>query len=428
MDNFFEPPLIGACIFGQSGGPTAVINASAYGVIRTALDSDVITNVYGAAYGLKGVLNDELYDMAEEEDYELKLLLNTPSSELGSCRYKIADPEVDDTDYIRILEIFKKYDIRYFFYNGGNDSMDTCNKISRYMEKVGYECRVMGVPKTIDNDLFGTDHCPGYGSAAKFIATSCMEVGKDTDVYNTDMVTVIEIMGRHAGWLTASAALATEYGNGCGPDLIYLPERDFDLDQFTEDVTKIMKQKRNVLVAVSEGLHYADGSFVSEAKTSGTDGFGHAQLGGLAVKLANYLKERMGLKKVRGIELSLLQRSAAHIASAVDIDEAYSVGKYAVEAAINGATGQMVALEREDNQGLYSCKPTLLSLSSVANYEKKVPLEWITRDGNYVTNEFINYVLPLIQGEPRIPQSNSLPRYARLKKVKAKPCEKEATE
>lgn len=428
MDNFFEPPLIGACIFGQSGGPTAVINASAYGVIRTALDSDVITNVYGAAYGIKGVLNDELYDMAEEEDYELKLLLNTPSSELGSCRYKIADPEVDDTDYIRILEIFKKYDVRYFFYNGGNDSMDTCNKISRYMEKVGYECRVMGVPKTIDNDLFGTDHCPGYGSAAKFIATSCMEVGKDTDVYNTDMVTVIEIMGRHAGWLTASAALATEYGNGCGPYLIYLPERDFDLDQFTEDVTKIMKQKRNVLVAVSEGLHYADGSFVSEAKTSGTDGFGHAQLGGLAVKLANYLKERMGLKKVRGIELSLLQRSAAHIASAVDIDEAYSVGKYAVEAAINGATGQMVALEREDNQGLYSCKPTLLSLSSVANYEKKVPLEWITRDGNYVTNEFINYVLPLIQGEPRIPQSNSLPRYARLKKVKAKPCEKEATE
>lgn len=428
MDNFFEPPLIGACIFGQSGGPTAVINASAYGVIRTALDSDVITNVYGAAYGIKGVLNDELYDMAEEEDYELKLLLNTPSSELGSCRYKIADPEVDDTDYIRILEIFKKYDVRYFFYNGGNDSMDTCNKISRYMEKVGYECRVMGVPKTIDNDLFGTDHCPGYGSAAKFIATSCMEVGKDTDVYNTDMVTVIEIMGRHAGWLTASAALATEYGNGCGPDLIYLPERDFDLDQFTEDVTKIMKQKRNVLVAVSEGLHYADGSFVSEAKTSGTDGFGHAQLGGLAVKLANYLKERMGFKKVRGIELSLLQRSAAHIASAVDIDEAYSVGKYAVEAAINGATGQMVALEREDNQGLYSCKPTLLSLSSVANYEKKVPLEWITRDGNYVTNEFINYVLPLIQGEPRIPQSNSLPRYARLKKVKAKPCEKEATE
>ncbi len=420
MDNFFDTPLVGACIFGQSGGPTAVINASAYGVIRTALDSDAITNVYGAAYGIQGVLNDELFDMGEEEDYELKLLLNTPSSELGSCRYKIADPEVDDSDYKRILEIFKKYDVRYFFYNGGNDSMDTCNKISSYMEKVGYECRVIGVPKTIDNDLFGTDHCPGYGSAAKFIATSCMEIGKDTDVYNTDMVTVIEIMGRHAGWLTASAALATEYGSGCGPDLIYLPERDFDLDSFTEDVLKIMKQKRNVLVAVSEGLHYADGTFVSEAKVSGTDGFGHAQLGGLAVKLANYLKERLNLKKVRGIELSLLQRSAAHIASAVDIDEAYDVGKFAVESAIAGASGQMVALERDDNDGLYSCKPVLLSLNSVANFEKKVPLEWITEDGNYVTNEFINYVLPLIQGEPKIPRSNSLPRYARLKKVRAK--------
>lgn len=420
MDKFFDSPLTGACIFGQSGGPTSVINASAYGVIRTALDSKVITKVYGAAYGIQGVLNDELYDMDEEEDYELKLLLNTPSSELGSCRYKMADPETDDTDFKRILEIFKKYDVRYFFYNGGNDSMDTCNKISRYMENVGYECRVIGVPKTIDNDLFGTDHCPGYGSAAKFIATACMEIGKDTDVYNTDMVTVVEIMGRHAGWLTASAALATEYGNGCGPDLIYLPEVTFDLDRFTDDVVKIMKQKRNVLVAVSEGLNYADGSFVSEAKTSGTDGFGHAQLGGLAVKLANYLKERLNLKKVRGIELSLLQRSAAHIASAVDLDEAFTVGKVAVEAAISGESGKMVALERDENSSLYSCKPVLLSLNSVANYEKKVPREWITEDGNYVTNEFINYVLPLIQGEPKIPRSNSLPRYARLKKVRAK--------
>ena len=418
MDNFFEPPLIGACIFGQSGGPTAVINASAYGVIRTALDSDVITNVYGAAYGIKGVLNDELYDMAEEEDYELKLLLNTPSSELGSCRYKIADPEVDDTDYKRILEIFKKYDVRYFFYNGGNDSMDTCNKISRYMEKVGYECRVMGVPKTIDNDLFGTDHCPGYGSAAKFIATSCMEVGKDTDVYNTDMVTVIEIMGRHAGWLTASAALATEYGNGCGPDLIYLPERDFDLDQFTEDVTKIMKQKRNVLVAVSEGLHYADGSFVSEAKTSGTDGFGHAQLGGLAARLAQVIKEHEHAK-VRGIELSLLQRAGAHLASQTDIDEAFAAGQMAVEAALSGETGKMVAFERVMADGQYTCRMKLIPLSDVANYEKKVPVEWIVPEGNNVTQDFIDYALPLIQGVPEIPLENGLPRYARLKKVLA---------
>ena len=214
--------LIGSCIFGQSGGPTAVINASAYGVIRAALDAEEITKVYGAAHGIKGVLEDKLYVMDEEDPAELELLLHTPSSELGSCRYKIADPEVDDTDYKRILEIFKKYNVRYFFYNGGNDSMDTCNKVSRYMESVGYECRVMGVPKTIDNDLYGTDHCPGFASAAKYIATSCMEINKDARVYDNGMITIVEIMGRHAGWLAASAALAAEFGSG--PDLIYLPE------------------------------------------------------------------------------------------------------------------------------------------------------------------------------------------------------------
>ncbi|MCF0137395.1 MAG: 6-phosphofructokinase [Oscillospiraceae bacterium] len=411
--------LVGACIFGQSGGPTSVINASAYGVIRTALDADCITKVYGAAHGIKGVLNDVLYDMGKEDAYELRLLLNTPSSELGSCRYKIADPDVDDTDYKRILEIFKKYDVRYFFYNGGNDSMDTCNKISRYMEKVGYECRVMGVPKTIDNDLFGTDHCPGFGSAAKFIATSCMEISKDTNVYDTQMVTIVEIMGRHAGWLTASAALAAEFGCGSGPDLIYLPERDFDLSRFADDLMQLLKKKNNALVAVSEGLHYADGTFVSEAKTSGTDGFGHAQLGGLATRLADYVKTELGVKKVRGIELSLLQRSAAHIASAVDVDEAFNAGKAAVEAAIAGETGKMVAFRRDNSNGLYKCDTVLLNLSSVANYEKKVPQEWINDDGNNVTADFISYVLPLIQGEPDIPRENSLPRYARLKKIKA---------
>ena len=290
--------LVGACIFGQSGGPTAVINASAYGVIRAALDAEEITKVYGAAHGIKGVLDDKLYIMDEEDPAELKLLLNTPSSELGSCRYKIADPETDDTDYKRILEIFKKYDVRYFFYNGGNDSMDTCNKISRYMESVGYECRVMGVPKTIDNDLFGTDHCPGFASAAKYIATSCMEINKDARVYDNQMITVVEITGRHAGWLAASAALASEFGSG--PDLIYLPECDFDMDKFMNDVDEVYKKNGKVLIAVSEGIHYADGSFVSEAKTSATDGFGHAQLGGLAVMLAQKLKEHTGAK-VRGI-------------------------------------------------------------------------------------------------------------------------------
>ena len=412
-----EKVLKGSCIIGQSGGPTAVINASAYGVIRTALDSDCITKVYGAAHGIRGVLEDKLYIMDEEDPAELELLKNTPSSELGSVRYKIADPDTDDTDYKRILEIFKKYDVRYFFYNGGNDSMDTCEKISRYMNKVGYECRVIGVPKTIDNDLFGTDHCPGFGSAAKYIATSCMEVSKDARVYDTGMITIIEIMGRHAGWLAGAAALASYCGSG--PDLIYLPETDFDMDKFFADVENIYNKTGKVLVAVSEGIHYSDGSFVSEAKTSATDGFGHAQLGGLAVRLANAVKERTGAK-VRGIELSLLQRCGAHLASKTDVDEAVLAGKTAVESAISGESGKMVAFERGVRCGRYVCKTKLIPLDSVANLEKKVPLEWITPEGNNVTQEFIDYALPLIQGEPKRATENSLPRYAKLKKVLAK--------
>ncbi len=408
--------LIGSCVFGQSGGPTSVINASAYGVIRAALDAPEITKVYGAAHGIQGVLNDQLYVMDEEDPEELRLLLHTPSSELGSCRYKMADPEKDDSDYKRILEIFKKYNVRYFFYNGGNDSMDTCNKISRYMASVGYECRVMGVPKTIDNDLFGTDHCPGFSSAAKYIATSCMEINKDARVYDNGMIVIVEIMGRHAGWLAASAALATAYGSG--PDLIYLPECDFDMDRFLADIDALYQKNGKVFVAVSEGIHYADGSFVSEAKNSATDGFGHAQLGGLAALLADIVKNHTGAK-VRGIELSLLQRCGAHLASARDVEEACSAGRIAVEKAIEGCTGYMVAFERETVDGDYHCKYTLLPLSSVANYEKKVPLEWITKDQNGLTDDFIAYVLPLIQGETEIPKVDGLPRYARLKKVLA---------
>ena len=409
--------LKGACVIGQSGGPTSVINASAYGVIRTALDNPNITNVYGAEHGIKGVLNDRLFDMSKEAAKELELLKYTPSSALGSCRYKMKDPDVDDTDYRRILEVFKKHNIRYFFYNGGNDSMDTCNKISKYMQKSGYECRVMGVPKTIDNDLFGTDHCPGYASAAKYIATSCMEVYQDARVYDTGTICIIEIMGRHAGWLTAAAALATEYG--AGPDLIYLPETDFDMEQFLADVQRVYKERGNCMVAVSEGIHYADGSFVSEAKTSATDGFGHAQLGGLAALLANIVKEKTGVK-VRGIELSLLQRCGAHLASETDIEESFMAGKAAVENAVAGITDKMVAFERSVEGGHYVCKTKLIDLADVANTEKKVPLEWINETHNGVKREFINYALPLIQGEPQLPKEDSLPRFARLRKELAK--------
>ncbi len=412
-----EKVLKGACIIGQSGGPTAVINASAYGAIRAGLDSEVITKVYGAAHGIRGVLDDVLYVMDEEDPAELKLLRNTPSSELGSCRYKMKDPDVDDTDYKRILEIFKKYDVRYFFYNGGNDSMDTCNKISKYMQRVGYDCRVMGIPKTIDNDLYGTDHCPGYASAAKYIATSCMEVAKDATVYDNSQITVIEIMGRHAGWLAAAAALATHFG--AGPDLVYLPEVDFDMDKFCADVEKIYSKKNKVFIAVSEGIHYADGRFVSEAETSATDGFGHAQLGGLAVKLAEVLKQRTGAK-VRGIELSLLQRCGAHLASLVDVDEAELAGRVAVESAAAGDTDKMVAFKCSREGGKYVCETELLPLEKVANFEKKVPLEWITPEGNNVTADFVDYALPLIQGEPGLPLEHSLPRYAKLRKVVAK--------
>ena len=408
--------LKGACIIGQSGGPTSVINASAYGVIRTALDSGCITNVYGAEHGIKGVLEDRLFDMSQEDPKELELLKYTPSSALGSCRYKMKDPDEDDTDYKRILEVFKKHDVRYFFYNGGNDSMDTCNKISKYMQKVGYECRVMGVPKTIDNDLFGTDHCPGYASAAKYIATSAMEVARDSRVYNIGQITIIECMGRHAGWLTAAAALA----NTKEPcvDFIYLPEVDFDMDKFIADVTACYKKNGNCIVAVSEGIHYADGRFVSEAKTAATDGFGHAQLGGLAALLANVCKEKTGAK-VRGIELSLLQRCAAHCASQTDIDESYMSGKTAVEEMLNGVTDKMVGFECDRSNG-YVCRAKLFNLSDVANFEKKFPKEWITAEGNNVTEDFAKYALPLIQGETKLEKEDGLPRFARLKKVFAK--------
>ena len=409
--------LKGACIIGQSGGPTSVINASAYGVIDTALKSGCITQVLGAEHGIKGVLNDRLFDMGLEDPEELRLMKYTPSSALGSCRYKIADPEKDDTDYKRILEVFKKHNVRYFFYNGGNDSMDTCNKISKYMQSVGYECRVMGVPKTIDNDLWGTDHCPGYASAAKYIATSIMEVYQDARVYDTGMIAVVEVMGRHAGWLTAASALASEYG--CGPDLIYMPETDFDMDNFIADVKRIYAERNYCLIAVSEGIHYADGTFVSEAKTSATDGFGHAQLGGTATMLADILKKETGAK-VRGIELNLLQRCGAHLASETDIEESYMAGKAAVENAVAGITDKMIGFERGVVDGKYACRTKLLPLTEVANTEKKLPREWINEAGNGVNHQFIEYALPLIQGEPDLPKVDSLPRFCHLKKILAK--------
>ena len=407
--------LKGACMFAQSGGPTSVINSSAAGVFLEALKSPEITKVYGAAHGIKGVLDEQFYDIGLEDKKELELLKYTPSSALGSVRYKLKDVSVDDTDYKRILEVFKKYDIRYFFYNGGNDSMDTCNKISKFLNGSGWDCNVIGVPKTIDNDLFGTDHCPGFASAAKYIATTLMEINLDAKVYNTGMVCVIEVMGRNAGWLTAAASLAGY--KGLGADLIYLPEVAFDVDKFVSDVEDVLAKNDNKCIAVvSEGIKLADGRYVGEFTASKTDLFGHAQLGGVGQMLANVIKEKTG-SKTRAIELSLMQRCGAHLASKVDVEEAFGAGAEAVKAAVSGETDKMVCFERDMSTGHYVCKYKLLPLELAANTEKTVPLDWITNNGTALSDKFVEYALPLIQGDAKAPLEDGLPRFAKLKKV-----------
>lgn len=408
--------LTGALMFAQSGGPTSVINASAAGVFIEGLHSDKITAVYGAAHGIRGILNEEFYDISQEDEKELLLLKTTPSSVLGSVRYKLKDASVDDTDYKRLLEVFKKYNVRYFFYNGGNDSMDTCNKISKYMAKSGYDMNVIGVPKTIDNDLYGTDHCPGFASAAKYIATTCMEINLDANVYDTPMVCIIEAMGRNAGWLTASGALANTDGKCV--DLFYLPEVPFDIDKFVCDVKEVLAKNNNKCIAiVSEGVQDKDGKLIVEklSESSARDSFGHAQLGGLAAGLANIIKKETGYK-TRAVELSLMQRCAAHVASKTDIEETFNAGRTAVKLATEGETDKMVCYARKAGDK-YECEYTALPLELAANTEKKVPLEWITNNGTGISEEFIKYALPLIQGETDLPKENGLPRFAKLKKV-----------
>ncbi len=309
--------LRGACVLGQSGGPTAVINASAAGVFLEALAQKNITEVYGAVHGIKGILNEDFYDIGQEDKKELELLKTTPSSSIGSVRYKLKDFKEDDTDYIKLLEVFKKYDIRYFFYNGGNDSMDTCNKISKFFKQNDYECICIGIPKTIDNDLDGTDHCPGYASAAKYVATSLMELYQDATVYDTPMITIVEVMGRNAGWLTAAAQLAVYKGNG--PDLIYLPEIEFNFEKCVNDIKDVLSKKNKVIIVISEGIKNSEGKYLPEIFSElSKDAFGHAQLGGAAGVLAEQLKKEFN-SKIRAIEFNLLQRCAGHLASKVDV-------------------------------------------------------------------------------------------------------------
>lgn len=410
--------LKGALLFAQSGGPTAVINASACGVFEEAFEHGEITQVLGAAHGVVGILNDELYDIGLEDREEIHRLLTTPSSALGSCRYKLKDFKDDDTDYLKILEVFKKHNVRYFLYNGGNDSMDTCNKIGEFVNYHGYECNVVGVPKTIDNDLYGIDHCPGFASAAKYIATTCMEIDLDGRVYNKGMITILEIMGRHAGWLTAAAAIATHAGHG--PDLIYVPERDFDLEKFYDDVKKVFDKNGKCIIAVSEGIHDANGKFIVEygASNARLDAFGHTQLGGTASFLLNFLSDRIDTK-YRAIEFSLMQRCAAHIASKTDRDEAYNEGRAAVKAAVEGRSNIMVGYVRKPGKKYV---PVLeeFPLSKCANTEKKLPPEYINEEGNMITKAYLDYVVPLIEGESTPEFVGGVPRFANLKKILAK--------
>lgn len=407
--------LVGNCLVAQSGGPTSVINASACGVIQEAFKSSEINKVYGALNGIAGVLNEDLFCLNEESPEEIELLKVTPSSALGSCRYKLKSLEDSEGDFKRIIEVFKAHDIRYFFYIGGNDSMDTAFKVSQYAQKVGYELKSIGVPKTIDNDLPITDHTPGFGSAAKFLATSVKEIGLDARVYNYNTVTICEIMGRNAGWLTASTALAKKYEDDA-PHFIYLPEVPFSFEQFDKDIRFALEKYNYAVVAVSEGIKNDEGKYISELtnQTLMKDAFGHVQLGGVTDVLAAYVSHNI-CKKVRIVNYSTIQRSAAHCASLTDNEEAYFCGQMAVRYAIEGHTGKMVGMFR-GNSKEYVCETQLIDLDDVANKEKTIPREWINEEGNFVKQEAIDYIRPLIMGEVKIKMENGIPRYCRLEK------------
>ncbi len=391
--------LKGNAVVGQSGGPTAAINATLSGVIRGVFENrDVIPTLYGMRNGVEGLLEERLINLTEIFD-EKKLcqLENTPAAALGSCRRKLPKAGENDAVYERLLEIFKKYDIRYFFYIGGNDSMDTVAKLSEYTKGHDYEMRIIGVPKTIDNDLVVTDHTPGFGSAAKYIAVTMQEIIRDCAVYTTKAVTIVEIMGRDAGWLTASAAIGKAV-SGIAPDLVYLPERNFDLNEFYEDVEKALGEHPNVVIAVSEGIHFADGTYVCEGTSSGGfDAFGHKMLSGTAKALELLVKDKFGCK-VRSIELNLPQRCAAHLQSKTDIDESVRVGKAAVSYAKDGVTREMITIDRvSDNP--YRTEMGHSDVSKIANQIKHVNDEYINERANNVTDAGINYLLPLIVGE-----------------------------
>jgi len=402
--------LKGNCLIAQSGGPTAVINNSISGLVKEAGRYSQITTVYGALFGIKGVLDEHLIDLGQESRHTIEGLRYTPGAALGSCRYKLKTD-----DYEKLLDIFKKQNIRYFFYVGGNDSMDTANKISNMAAESGYEMRVVGVPKTVDNDLPLTDHSPGYGSAAKYIATVVKETGLDLQgIVASSDIAILEVMGRNAGWLTAAAALAKQSANEA-PHLIYLPEVPFNKEQFVNDVIKVYDKLGYCYVVASEGLVDKDGNYLASEKA--TDAFGHAKLGnGLANTLKDLITEKVNVK-VRCNILGTSQRSAMHHASKTDAAEAYRVGMEAVKLAVRGLSGVMMAMERDDYPN-YRSRVGYVDLALVANVEKKMPLNMINEEKNYVTYEFVRYAQPLIEGEVAVPMHKGVPAYVTLEGYK----------
>lgn len=403
-------------IIGQSGGPTAVINSSLAGAIDYALSSEKIDEIYGMINGVEGLLEDNLINLGNifsSMPHELNRLKLSPAMFLGSCRYKLS---CDEQEMKKIVRMFEKYNIGYFVYIGGNDSMDTVQKLSDYTISNGIDVKVVGVPKTVDNDLNGIDHSPGFGSAAKYIATCVREVAYDTSIYSIKSVHIIEAMGRNAGWLTASSVLARQE-DMAAPHLVYLPEVPFSVDQFVKDVKAKLEEYNSVIVVVSEGIRDKNGHYIS-AESSNTDVFGHSQLSGTGAYLKGVVEKEIGCK-VRALEPSVIQRSAGHISSLTDVEEAFNLGTVAVSAAVSGKTGVFSTLRRISDKP-YSVEYYTENVAVVANMEKKVPRNWINDKGNDVTQEMVDYLKPLIEGVVQTPYRNGLPDYIDIRHLDLK--------
>ena len=403
--------LVGNCLIGQSGGPTAVINASVAGVVAEALNHSCIEEVYGSLNGVLGLLNEDFVDLAAESQQAIRGLRFTPGAALGTCRTKLKKP----ADYERALEVFKAHNIRYYFHIGDADSQETAAKLGELATAQAYELRIIGIPKTIENDLPATDHCPGYGSALKYIGATVKELALDADAMGQgDLVTVVEVMGRNTGWLAAGASLAKRRDHpNDPPHLVYLPEVPFTNEKFLDDVRRVLKREKHCVVVASEGLVDKDGNYVS-VETSSTDAAGHAQLGGVGELMKDLIESQIGAK-ARVARLGVAQRAAAHLASKTDADEAVLVGTAAVKAAVNGETGKLVTLVRGDGDN-YTCETGLSALSEVVGNLKKLPKEWVNEDGVSLNFQFFRYATPLIQGEVTVPYDNGMPAYARLAK------------